>query len=629
MSLPTILETFSLKYSHTVVRRRLAESAGRVPRMLDDKMTAQQPPDNPNSATRAGGAPRSQSALRHWLPLPVMGLAIVIVVLDTTLLNVSLATIVEELDTDLRSIQWVISAYSLTLASLTITGGRLGDIFGRKRMFVAGAIVFAIGSFVASISTDVTMLIWGESIIEGIGAAMMLPATVSLLVTHYRGRERAMAMGIWGGMAALGAAVGPVVGGYLTTNHSWRWGFRINVFVAAALVLASFAIKDRAPRAKDARLDWVGALLSAGGLFFGVFAIIEGAEYGWWTAVRDMTVGGLTLNPGSLSVVPVAVGLSVLMLVGFVLWERRMTRRLLMPLLPPGLFAVDQFRNGVLLTGTMALGQMGLLFSLPVFLQGVRGLDALRTGYALLPISAGLLVTAPLGGYLSRRVPPARIVRFGLVLSGTGLLILYLILSTQTTSRQMMLPLALYGLGLGFCFSQLANITLSAVEPRLTGAAAGVNNTVRQVGSSLGVAVIGTIVLVSLTAGLRAGIGDSGLFSVDERAAMAHSVSGDSVFEFTGDFDSAVSLSGAQREEVRTIARQSTVEAGRRAFLFTLGTIVAAFLLALGLPKGLDLEAGHVPGKPVPAPVAPEPAPAALVVAVPPEIETASGRRPT
>lgn len=590
---------------------------------------AKQSSDNPNSATRAPDAPRSQSALRHWLPLPVMGLAIVIVVLDTTLLNVSLATIVEELDTDLRSIQWVISAYSLTLASLTITGGRLGDIFGRKRMFVAGAVVFAIGSFIASISTDVTMLIWGESIIEGIGAAMMLPATVSLLVTHYQGRERAMAMGIWGGMAALGAAVGPVVGGYLTTNHSWRWGFRINVFVAAALVLASFAIKDRAPRTPAARLDWVGALLSAGGLFFGVFAIIEGSEYGWWMSLRDLTVGGVTLNPGPLSVVPVAVGLSILLLVGFGLWERRMARRSLLPLLPPGLFGIDQFRNGVLLTGTMALGQVGLLFSLPIFLQGVRGLDALRTGYALLPISAGLLVTAPLGGYLSRRVPPARIVKGGLILSGTGLLILYLILSTETTSRQMMLPLALYGLGLGFCFSQLANITLSAVEPRLTGAAAGVNNTVRQVGSSLGVAVIGTIVLVSLTAGLRTGIDDSALLSAGEKAAMAGSLGGDSIFEFTGDFEAAVPLSDEQREEVRSIARSSTVEADKRAFLFTLGTIVAAFLLALGLPKGLNLEAGRSHGPVAPAAAHPEMAPAALASGGQPEPDESSRRQPT
>ena len=519
-----------------------------------------------------------------------MGLAIVIVVLDTTLLNVSLATIVRELNTDLRSIQWVITAYSLTLASLTITGGRLGDIFGRKRMFVTGAVTFAAGSFLASVSHNVPTLIWGESIIEGIGAALMLPATVSLLVTHYHGRERALALGIWGGMAALGAAIGPVVGGYLTTHFSWRWGFRINVFVAAVLVAASFAIKDRAPR-QNSRLDWVGALLSALGLFFGVFAIIEGSAYGWWRSIKDFTVGGVSLNPGRLSVVPLAVVLSVCLLVGFSFWEKRVARRSLMPLLPPGLFSIEQFRNGVYLTGMMALGQMGLLFSLPIFLQGVRGLDALHTGYALLPMSAGLLITAPLGGYISRRIPPKRIVQSGLVLSGLGLLILRQTLTVDTTAQGLILPLGVYGLGIGLCFSQLANITLSAVSPKLSGAAAGVNNTVRQVGASLGVAIIGTIVVVSLTSGLHDGIAGSSQLSAREKAVIGRSVAGQvSAVEFGAPLRTSIALSPAKQVEIRQIAKRSTVEADKHAFLFTIATILLAFLLARRLPDGLNLE---------------------------------------
>lgn len=539
------------------------------------------------------GAPGNQSAFRKWLPLPVMGLAIVIVVLDTTLLNVALATIVLDLNTDLQSIQWVITAYSLTLASLTITGGRLGDIFGRKRMFVAGAVTFAAGSFLASVATSVPALIWGEAIIEGIGAALMLPATVSLLVTQYQGNERAMALGIWGGMAALGAAIGPVVGGYLTTHHSWRWGFRINIFVAAVLVLASVAIKDDAPR-QGTRLDWVGAVLSALGLFFGVFAIIEGSDYGWWISIKDLTLGGVTLSFGGLSVVPVAVALSGCCLAAFTSWEKRMARRLAPPLLPPGLFSIGQFRDGVMLTGMMALGQIGLLFSLPVFLQGVRGLDALHTGYALLPMPVGLLVAAPIGGYISRKIPPKRIVQTGLIFSAIGLLILRQELSVETTAGQLIVPLGVYGLGLGLCFSQLANITLSAVSPRLLGAAAGVNNTVRQIGSSLGVAIIGSIVVVSLTSGLQDGIAESSNLTASEKLAVARSVQGQAgVVEFGGALRTSVTLSEAQHQEIRSIARRSTVAADKRALLFTIGTIMLSFLLALRLPKGLNLDTAH------------------------------------
>src|SRR5207248_8122514 len=187
---------------------------------------------------------------------------------------------VRDLHTSITSLQWVITAYSLTLAALTIAGGRLGDLFGRKRMFVAGAVIFAAGSMLASLAASVPMLIVGESIVEGIGAALMLPATASLLVASYRGRDRALALGIWGGMAAAGAAIGPVLGGFLTTHYSWRWGFRINVVVAAILVTGAMIIEENQPRTAK-KIDYVGVLLSAIGLLFIVFGIIDSPTKGW------------------------------------------------------------------------------------------------------------------------------------------------------------------------------------------------------------------------------------------------------------------------------------------------------------------------------------------------------------
>src|SRR5216110_3393991 len=167
--------------------------------------------------------------MRKWAPLLVLSLALAIIIIDTTLLNVSLSTLIRELHTNLQSLQWVISAYSLTLAALTVTGGRMGDLFGRKRMFKLGAFVFAVGSFIASISRSVPVL--------------LLPATASLLVSKYRGHDRAIAFGIWGGVAAAASAIGPILGGFLTTHFSWRWGFRINVFVVAILLLGSIIIE--------------------------------------------------------------------------------------------------------------------------------------------------------------------------------------------------------------------------------------------------------------------------------------------------------------------------------------------------------------------------------------------------
>src|SRR2546423_4004307 len=199
--------------------------------------------------------------MKKWAPLLVLSLALAIIIIDTTLLNVSLSTLVRELHTTLQALQWVISAYSLTLAALTVTGGRIGDLFGRKKMFRVGAIIFAAGSFLASISRNLPTLLIGESIIEGFGAALMMPATASLLVAKYRGHDRSIAFGIWGAVAAAASAVGPILGGFLTTHYSWRWGFRINVVVAAILVTGAIIIDENESREGKKKIDFIGVLL--------------------------------------------------------------------------------------------------------------------------------------------------------------------------------------------------------------------------------------------------------------------------------------------------------------------------------------------------------------------------------
>ncbi len=232
-----------------------------------------------------------QSFLRKWGSLMVLSLALAIIIIDTTILNVSLGTIIRDLKTDIQSIQWVITIYALILAAFTITGGRLGDFFGRKKMFIIGAIVFAVGSFIASISHHVGLLLIGEAVIEGFGAAMMLPATASLLVANYRGRDRAVAFGVWGGVAAASAALGPIVGGFLTTHYSWRWAFRINVFIAAILVVGAFLVHESRDESERPRLDFTGIILSAAGLLSLVFGIIESETYGWLKAKEVFMIG--------------------------------------------------------------------------------------------------------------------------------------------------------------------------------------------------------------------------------------------------------------------------------------------------------------------------------------------------
>src|SRR5438105_12369221 len=215
----------------------------------------------------------------------------------------------------MQEVQWVISAYALMLAALTVTGGRMGHLFGRKRMFKLGAVIFVLGAVVASISHSVAVLLLGESIIEGIGAALMMPATASLLVAKYRGHERAIAFGIWGGVAAAASAIGPILGGFLTTHYSWRWGFRINVVVVIVL-LAGSRLVDDAQEAREKRIDWIGVVLSAAALFLVVFGIIESESYGWLHARKPFPLW----QPGAISIAPVTLLLGVAILIGLGMW---------------------------------------------------------------------------------------------------------------------------------------------------------------------------------------------------------------------------------------------------------------------------------------------------------------------
>jgi len=551
-------------------------------------------PENQTGNDVGNEAAPARKTRFKWAPLFILGLAVLIIVIDTTLLNVSLGSIIRDLNTNIQSLQWVITAYSLTLAALTITGGRLGDLYGRKKFFILGAIIFALGSFVASISHSVGTLLIGESIIEGVGAALMMPATASLLVSTYRGRDRAIALGAWGGMAAVGSAIGPILGGYLTSHYSWRWGFRINVFVAAILIITSVVIKDARDREEKPTLDFVGVFLSAFGLLLGVFGIIEGSTYGWWKALKPFTIAGHTLSFGELSIVPVAIGLSLLLLGAFVAWEFRMMRRGKTPLVSMKLFANKQFTSGAVTTMMLSLGQIGLIFALPVFLQGVRGMDALHTGYTLIPMSIALFIAAPLSGRLSGRFSPKKITQVGFGMEIVSLALIAWGVSVHATIWHLAPGLFVYGFGIGLAIAQLSNLTLSAVNVNESGEASGVNNTLRQVGSSLGSAIIGAVLLSTLGAHLVSGINSSTVLPPESRAAIATEVSAQaSAVEFGEPIQSTQQLTAEEHAEIKRISDEATVKAVHNSLIFMAVALMLALLISTQLPAKPNLDRGE------------------------------------
>lgn len=527
------------------------------------------------------------SPMRKWSMLVVLSLALAIIILDTTILNVALGSIIRDLHTDIQKIQWVITAYSLTLAALTITGGRLGDLFGRKRMFIVGAVLFAVGSFLASISTNVGMLIAGEAIVEGIGAALMMPATASLLVVNFHGRQRAVAFGVWGGIAGAAAALGPILGGYLTTHYNWRWGFRINLVVVVALIIGSVLIPESRDTKEKKELDFAGVLLSAVGLLSFVFGIIEASSYGWWKAKDIFIINGYSIiPPWGLSIVPFCLAIGALILVFFGIYEYQREKAGHTPLVSMGLFKNTRFTAGASTTAVMALGQTGLIFSIPVFLQSVRGLDAYQTGLALLPMSLGLLIVAPLSAALSKKISPKFLINLGLLINVVAYLVLRKTMNIDTTSTDLIPGLALFGIGMGLVMSQINNLTLSAVAIQQAGEASGVNNTLRQVGATLGSAIIGTILIGTLGTHLVDGVNASTVIPEPMKPKIAEAVqSQTSNVEFGSGAQIEGNIPPEIHEEITRIGHAATVEANKESLLYGAGFATLGFLVSLLLPS--------------------------------------------
>lgn len=521
----------------------------------------------------------------------VLSLALMIIVIDTTILNVSLRNIVEDLHTDLQGLQWVISAYALTLAALTITGGRLGDLFGRKKMFVLGAIIFAVGSFVTSISNSVGMMIIGESVIEGVGAALMMPATASLLVSTYRGRDRAIAFGIWGGVAAASSALGPLVGGFLTTHFSWRWAFRINIFVAAILLLGSLVINESIDREEKRQLDFLGAFLSASGLLALVYGLIEASTYGWWTALKPFTLSGQPLPLAGLSITPVAIIFGLLMLLIFVWWQKSLERRGHTPLVSTRLFVNGQFTSGVAVVTLLSLGMVGLIFAVPVFLQSVRNMSAFDTGLALLPMSLTMLISALGSAYLSKFITPKRLIQTGLLLSIIASALLHYLIVPSATAAHLAPGLLLFGAGMGLVMAPVSNLTLSAVSVEQAGEASGVNSTMRQVGSSFGSALIGAVLLSVLATGLMRGIADSKVLPESLKPQITQVITANaSSVELNGPSKDIARLPDTTKQEVERIIHESSSKGSSVSILFTGAAASVGFLASFLLPNRKNLE---------------------------------------
>ncbi len=438
---------------------------------------------------------------RRWATLAIVVVAALIVVLDNSVLTVAIPTILRDFHTTLPAVEWVITGYALTFASLLIIGGRLGDVFGHRRVFVIGAALFGGGSLLAALSWGIPSLIVGEALIEGIGASLMLPTTLAVISTTFHGRERATAFAAWGATVGVGVALGPIVGGFLTTNYSWRWAFGINVIVAPLAIVGAMVFITRSrPPPRRVSIDVPGALLVATGMFLFVFALSEGARYGWFRPLETFALGGAAIWPDdrAVSVIPLVMLLAAIVLFCFYRLERWKERHDRSPLFEFGQLRHRGFRYGLITTSVLAMGQLGVFFILPIYLQDAKHLSAETNGLWMVPAGVFIIVGSQVGGRLVRHVGVTRVVQLGLVLEVIGLVVIAFVVSPSIVFTDLLLGWGLFGFGIGFASSQLTNVILSDIPDEKSGVASGTNSTVRQVGAALGVAVIGSV-FASLT----------------------------------------------------------------------------------------------------------------------------------
>ena len=432
--------------------------------------------------------------MQRWLPLAVLAAAQFVMVLDQAVMNVSISQLVLDLDTDVTAIQAVITLYSLVMAMFMVAGGKVGDLLGRRPAFTLGLIVYAAGSSITALAPNVVVLAVGWSVLEGLGAALVMPALAALIAGNYDGRERAIAYSVIGAVAGAGIAVGPIVGGWATTTLTWRVVFVGEVVIVLGVLACVRLLRDPPSDARRPRLDLVGVWLSALGLGLLVVGLLQAGTWGWIVPKAS------PVTPFGFALTPFVIAAGGLVLWQFVAWQRRRERVGADPLVHLDLLRIPALRAGLQSFLAQNLILMGVFFTVPLYLQLVLGLNALETGVRMLPVSVAMFVAAIAGARLRTRFAVRTVVRAGF--ASTLVATLGLLATVEPTLLELPfgVAMALLGIGMGLIASQLGDVVQSSVDASGRSEAGGLQYTSMQLGSAVGVALIGALVLSGLVA---------------------------------------------------------------------------------------------------------------------------------
>jgi MFS family permease len=529
------------------------------------------------STTRAPAAGASAAA---GTILATLASGQFLMTLDSSVMNVSIATVAKDVGTTVTGIQVAITAYTLVMATTMITGGKIGALIGRKRAFALGCIVYGAGSATTALATSLPVLLLGWSLLEGLGAALIMPAIVALVAGNFPSERRAAAYGTVAAAGGIAVAVGPLVGGFATTYFSWRWVFAGEVVVVLAILALTRRIAD-VPPAGRTRIDGVGVVLSAAGLGAAVYGILRSSEWGW-VRPKPGAPSWLELSPTTWLIIG---GLGLLYL--FAVWERRQEARGAEPLLRLEILRVPQLRAGLTMFFAQFLVQAGVFFTVPLFLSVALGLSALETGVRILPLSVALLAAALGIPRLLPRARPRAVVRGGLLAIVAGIMVLMSGLDPGTDATIVTIPMLLMGLGIGALSSQLGAITVSSLPDEQSGEVGGVQNTVTNLGMSIGTALAGSILIAALTAAFLTSVQSSPAIPEPVKQQATTKLASGAPFISDADLETALDDAGVEgaASAAATSAYSDARLAGLRSALFVLALIAfGSLFLSGGIP---------------------------------------------
>ncbi|MFD3555292.1 MFS transporter [Streptomyces goshikiensis] len=525
------------------------------------------------TAAKAAPAGNAGKAGKARLILLTLAAGQFLMALDSSVMNVSIATVAEDIGTSVSGMQGAITAYTLVMAMLMISGGKVGALIGRKRAFMIGCAVYGCGSLTTSLAPNLTVLMLGWSFLEGVGAALILPAIVALVASNFGKEQRPAAYGLVAAAGAIAIALGPLIGGVATTFFSWRWVFAGEVVVVLVILMLARRVADAPPDHRP-RIDVLGAIVSAAGIGLFVFGVLRTSEWGWFRP----KAGG----PAWFSLSPVVwLMLAGLLLVWlFFRWEARLVARGTEPLVDPALLGNRQFSGGLTMFFFQYLVQMGVFFVIPLYLSVALGLSALSTGVRILPLSLTLLAAAIGIPRLWPKVSPRRVVRIGVLAMFVGAVVLMAGLTPDSSAAVVTVPLLLIGLGMGALASQLGAVTVSAVPDERSSEVGGIQNTSTNLGASIGTALAGSIMIAVLTSSFLATIDQNPAIPADVKSQAHTHLAGTAPFLSDEQLSAALDEAGTDPAVAQAAldANDSARIDGLRA---ALGILALTALLAL------------------------------------------------